>query len=178
MNDKIRPAVAADVPALRSLVNSAYRGSAARAGWTHEADLIEGEERIDEASLLAAVHDPNSEILIYEVNGALLGCVYLEQKIHTLYLGMLSVSPQQQDKGIGKHLLLAAEAYAVDHELPSVEMTVISIRDSLIQWYERRGYVKTQETRPFADDGRFGTPRTSIEFIVMRKELQNNGDLV
>jgi hypothetical protein len=30
-----------------------------------------------------------------------------------------------------------------------MEMTVIDSRDSLIAWYERRGYVRTGETRPF-----------------------------
>ena len=32
-----------DIPALVSLVESAYRGDASRAGWTTEADLLEGQ---------------------------------------------------------------------------------------------------------------------------------------
>ena len=42
----ISPAGEQDIPALTSLVNSAYRGDSARKGWTHEADLLGG-QRID-----------------------------------------------------------------------------------------------------------------------------------
>ena len=39
----IRPATAADIPALHALIESAYRGEVSRAGWTTEADLLDGQ---------------------------------------------------------------------------------------------------------------------------------------
>ena len=36
----IRIAGAADLPAIHALIECAYRGDSARAGWTHESDLL------------------------------------------------------------------------------------------------------------------------------------------
>ena len=47
----ILPAGLADIPELLPLVNSAFRGDSARRGWTHEADLLLGEQRTDAATL-------------------------------------------------------------------------------------------------------------------------------
>jgi hypothetical protein len=54
-----------------------------------------------------------------------------------------------------------------------MELTVIAQRLDLIAWYERRGYVRTGERRPFPyDDERFGIPlRPDLEFAVFRKPL-------
>ena len=54
-----------------------------------------------------------------------------------------------------------------------IEMTVVSIRDTLIAWYERRGYRRTGEVRPFPyDDARFGIPRRDdLAFVVLEKRF-------
>jgi hypothetical protein len=50
-------------------------------------------------------------------------------------------------------------------------MTVVSVRESLIAWYERQGYRRTGETECFPyDDGRFGAPlRPDLVFVVLEK---------
>jgi ribosomal protein S18 acetylase RimI-like enzyme len=167
----ISPTTEQDVPALNKLVNSAYRGESSRKGWTTEADLLEG-IRTDEEGLRAMVQNPAATLLKYEEAGNLLGCVYLEKKGDELYLGMLTVSPDAQANGIGKQLLTAAERIAVEKGCNKMTMTVISQRNELIAWYERRGYQKTGETQPFPmDDPRFGLPKQQLEFIVMKKAL-------
>jgi hypothetical protein len=52
-------------------------------------------------------------------------------------------------------------------------MTVIHLRDTLIAWYERRGYRRTGETEPFPyGDERFGIPRRDdLYFVVLEKAL-------
>jgi hypothetical protein len=46
------------------------------------------------------------------------------------------------------------------------------VRESLIAWYERRGYRRTGETEPFPRDTRFGEPqRPDLEFIMLEKDL-------
>ena len=54
-----------------------------------------------------------------------------------------------------------------------MEMTVIAQREDLIAWYERRGYTRTGETRPFPyGDERFGRPRRDdLVFVVLRKDF-------
>ncbi|HEY9661603.1 MAG TPA: GNAT family N-acetyltransferase, partial [Allocoleopsis sp.] len=87
-----------------------------------------------------------------------------------LYLGMLSVRPELQAQGIGKHLMMAAEEYALSLEISIICMRVIEGRKELIDWYERKGYKDTGEREPF-EDSEFGTARVPITFIVLQKEL-------
>lgn len=171
MEEKISVARVEDVPYLLKLINNAYRGEEAKKGWTHEADLIEGTIRTDATSLKELIQKPSAVILKCELNGNIAGCVFLEKKNERLYLGMLSVSPQIQAKGIGKKLLIAAEEHAKQVGCTYVEMTVISVRNELIAWYQRNGYVDTGKREPFPDDGKFGNPRQPLEFIYMQKQV-------
>ncbi|GGE96235.1 GNAT family N-acetyltransferase [Hymenobacter cavernae] len=165
------PATPADVPALVALVNSAYRGDESRKGWTTEADLLEG-IRTDADSLHEMLQTPTVTILkCTDAEEQLLGCVYLEKKAETLYLGMLSVKPGLQAQGIGKQLLQAGEAYAQQQHCQTVTMTVISVRHELIAWYERRSYRLTGATEPFPTSTKFGIPNQKLLFVVMEKSL-------
>ena len=170
----IEPSNSADLSALHRLVHSAYRGDSARAGWTHEADLLDG-QGTDEAALAEVLADPGQAILVARDDEVLAGCISVAAKDGGLaYIGMVTVDPQRQNSGLGRHLLEAAETYARDHfGCTRAEMTVIAVRIELIAWYERRGYAATGETRPFpAADPRFGLPRRDdLEFIVLDKAL-------
>jgi ribosomal protein S18 acetylase RimI-like enzyme len=106
-------------------------------------------------------------------NNHLIGCVYLQKQEEKLYLGMLTVSPEIQAKGIGKKLLKAAEEYAQTQDCKAITMTVISLRKELINWYERHGYRKTGQRKPFPNDPRFGIQKQPLEFIVMEKEFSS-----
>lgn len=175
MSDKhaFRAAVAADVPALIALVTSAYRGDASRAGWTTEADFLDG-NRIDADVLLADIARAQSRVLILENAGELLACAHVAIEDGAGYFGMFSVSPRLQGAGIGKSMLAEAERIVRDEwSTPIMRMTVIDIRDSLIAFYERRGYVRTGVTKPFPyGDPRFGIPlRDDLRFEVMEKVL-------
>lgn len=162
---------ATDIPALDKLVNSAYRGDSSKKGWTTEADLLDG-LRTNPESLKKMINEPGAVILKYaDKNGVLLACVYLKIKENNLYLGMLTVSPELQSKGIGKQLLIAAEAHAKEKGCQKITMTVISVRHELIAWYERHGYRATGETEPFPTEPEFGLPKTPIHFIVMEKNI-------
>jgi GNAT superfamily N-acetyltransferase len=147
---EIRIATPRDLPRLKPLVESAYRGAAARAGWTHEADLIEG-ERIAAEALAALVKAPNGRILVACDGAALHGCVNIADLGAGLaYLGLLCVDPQRQAAGLGKAIIAAAEALAAEaFGARRIEMTVIDRRAELIAYYERRGYRASGERRPF-----------------------------
>jgi ribosomal protein S18 acetylase RimI-like enzyme len=161
----------ADIPQLNSLVNGAYRGENAKKGWTHEADLIEGELRTDENVLRNMLANPDAVILKYTQDHKIIGCVYLEKRESHLYLGMLTVSPDVQARGIGKKLLHAAELYAEKTNCDLIEMTVITARTELLAWYERNGYHQTGKTKPFHTESRFGVPVQPVEFVVMEKRV-------
>jgi len=167
----VTKAVLTDVPQLNTLVNSAYRGETSKQGWTTEADLLDG-MRIDEEMLTAYFHDENITILKnIDENGVINGCVYLELRKPKLYIGMFSVSPTLQGKGIGRDLLLAAEEQARQLNIHTLSMTVISIRRELIDWYKRRGYQPTGEILPFHPGEKFGTARQHLELAVLEKNI-------
>lgn len=171
MSFSIEPAEINDAAALDHLVNSAYRGDSSRLGWTTEADLLDG-GRVDVASLEEILRSPGNKILKYLEGVQILGCVYLHRDDEKLYLGMLSVQPRDQNKGIGKKLLAAAEQEAVKLGCISIYMTVISIRKELINWYVRHGYRLTGEKKPFTiNDPRFGLPKSKLEFVVLEKKM-------
>lgn len=152
----IRLATAADIPTLRLLVERAYRGDSARGGWTHEAELLD-DERTDEQELAATLADPACRLIVAVDDGRFTGTVTITRKSDThAYLGMLCVDPDLQAAGLGRQLIAAAEAQAVrDFGVTFMEMTVIDRRAELIAWYERRGYVRTGEIRPFPMPGEY-----------------------
>lgn len=176
MNDDaltFRSAVATDVPALVALVTSAYRGDTSRAGWTTEADFLDG-NRIDPQVLLDDIARDRSRVLIAEREGALLACAHVALVDGAGYFGMFSVVPTLQGAGLGSRLLHEAERVVREEwHAPVMRMTVIDIRDSLIAYYERRGYVRTGMKKPFPyGDTRFGVPlRDDLRFEVLEKPL-------
>jgi len=168
---KITEVTLNDIPLLEKLINSAYRGESSKKGWTTEADFIGG-IRTDEDSLIEMIINPEAVILKYcDDDNRIQGCVYLEKKDKHMYLGMLTVSPVLQSKGIGKILMASAEEFARDRKCNEIVITVISIRHELIGWYERRGFLRTGEKKSFPSDMKFGIPRIPLELIVMKKKL-------
>lgn len=173
-----RKAAPADVPAIVALVESAYRGDASRAGWTTEADMLDG-QRVDPVGVGEIVAKAGGCILLaQEAAGShdlgLLACCHLERQGESCYFGMFSVRPTLQGGGLGKLMLAEAERIArAEWGSTRMEMTVISIRDELVAWYERRGYRRTGRFKPFPyGDERFGIPkRDDLRFELLEKRL-------
>ncbi len=161
-----------DVASLVTLMDSAYRGENSKKGWTSEADLFIGNKRTDDTTVANLIKKPGAVFLKYVNEEAELeGCVFLHNKNNRLYLGMFSVSPSTQGKGIGKKLLKAAEEHAREHNCSSIYMTVITVRENLIAWYEKHGYRKTGKMLPFPVEERFGIPTQPLEMLVLEKTL-------
>ena len=158
-----------DIHLLEPLVNQAYRGGEAAGGWTNEAHLISG-PRTSAFDLGECFRDG---VILKGVNdsGEIMGCVYLEQRGDTLYLGMLSVWPREQGAGIGKQFLAFAAARALALGCKAIRISVISVRSELIAWYERHGYVRTGEMEPFHAGERFGSMKVPLELVVLEKPV-------
>ncbi|WP_328744985.1 GNAT family N-acetyltransferase [Streptomyces sp. NBC_00285] len=168
-----RDATGADVDALVALVESAYRGDDSRAGWTTEADILDG-QRTDPEGVRAVVESPDSRLLTVERDGLLVACCQLEHRGTHAYFGMFAVSPVLQGGGLGKVIIAEAERIARETwGVTEMHMTVISVRDDLIAWYERRGYRRTGQMTPFPyGDERFGIPqRDDLQFELLVKPL-------
>ena len=168
-----RAAAPADIPALLDLIHSAYRGEPSRAGWTTEADLLDG-RRTDAPELAEQLADPARTVLLISDKVGALACAALTDLGSGLaYFGMFAVRPTAQGSGVGSYLLTCAEERARALGAVRMEMTVLSARTELLAWYARRGYRQTGRTRPFPyGDERFGLPRRGdLLFLVLESDL-------
>lgn len=159
----------ADLPEVVALMNRAYRGAK---GWALEDGYLKGDRiRLDDLRAELA-EKPAMQLLVWREAHALLGCVSLEPLADGVwYLGMLTVEPDTQAQQLGRRLLAAAEMRAVDAGASHIRLTVIWLRSTLIDWYQRRGYALTSETRPYPyGDDRWGVPqRDDLHFVVLEK---------
>lgn len=160
-----------DLNQIMTLVNQAYRGAAAP-GWTSESTLISG-SRINIQSLAEIAADGETVLLIAkDADHQVQGCVALRPtEDQQWYLSMLAVNPAAQSGGVGKSIVADAEQFAKERGARSIKISVIN---SLIAWYERRGYQKNGviEAFPYHDPS-VGTPlRDDLALVMMTKSLE------
>jgi predicted N-acetyltransferase YhbS len=169
---ELREATEAEYPEVVALTNRAFRHTGAGASWNVE-DVLEG-DRITDDLLREDVAAPGSKLLIWREGGEHIGHVRLEPKTDGVwYLGLLTVRPDRQDQQLGRRLLSASEDYARAQGGTRIRMRVVNARDTLIAWYQRRGYELTGETEPFPyDDERFGrATRDDLTFVVLERAI-------
>ncbi|HZT66820.1 MAG TPA: N-acetyltransferase [Acidimicrobiales bacterium] len=163
-----RRAGPADIAAVVDLVEEAFRGHASRAGWTTEADLLDG-QRTDVRQVGALIGD--ERLLLAEVGAELLGCCQLGPEGPTAaHLGMLSVRPGRQGAGVGRALVAEAQRAARSwFGADEIRVLVIAQRIELIRWYEKLGFRLTGAAAPFPyGDTRYGLPRRpDLHFVEM-----------
>jgi N-acetylglutamate synthase-like GNAT family acetyltransferase len=153
---EVRRAETQDTEAITAMINAAFRQA--------ESFFIEG-DRIDVMSIRALME--KGQFLVAEDNGALSACVYVEQRGERAYLGLLSVKPTLQKKGIGSSLMNAAESHCMKLGSRFMDLRIVNLRTENHAFYTRRGYVETG-TEPFPLEL---TPKLPCHFINMSKSL-------
>src|SRR5262249_55950855 len=141
---------------LADLVNSAYRGAGGRRGWTHEAELIAG-HRVSLKDIAAMIDAGPSAILIRrsDYTPPRLACTAVAtSSADRCPISMPAVAPEPQGAGLGRALLGDAEEFGASKGGTMAMITVVEQRESLIAWYERRGYRRPGgfEALPYGDD--------------------------
>ena len=145
----LRRAGPADAATLKPLIEGGYRGSSARRGWTHEADIVE-DERIGAGELAAMLADPAIHFLIAEKDSQPVGCIAVTDKAEArAYFGLLCVDPPMQSSGLGSRLIRESEELARGLGARIMEISVIEDREELIAMYQRKGYRDTGRRDPF-----------------------------
>jgi len=154
-----------------NLVNIAYRGDV---GWTKETDIVEG-DRTTILEIKAEIQKDNSFLLIALQDNEVISCVCLEKEDDQVYIGLFSVHPDLQGKGVGKNILLEAEEYAFSTlQVSKLVMVVVSQRVELISYYERRGYIKTGRVEEYPKHLNVGVPKSeglTIEYLEKKSFL-------
>ncbi|MBD3610163.1 MAG: GNAT family N-acetyltransferase, partial [Gammaproteobacteria bacterium] len=157
-NITIRPALETDSEHIITLVNDAYRGASGQLGWTHEAALLGG-TRLKPKHISESLQQADKLILVVEGTESILACIQLENKVDHAFLGMFAVAPESQAQGIGSQLLEHAEQYCFKNwNIHHLNMLVVSGRDELVAYYQRRGYQSKGTYAEFPVHLDVGTP--------------------
>lgn len=150
-----------DAEQISALVNSAYRGESSKQGWTTEADLLVG-RRTDTEEVLRLISSDESIFLLCKAEAKLLGSVHLQKQAEQVCLSMLAVNPLLQGRGVGKQLLEAAELTAQQTwAVSKLVMDVITCRNELVEFYERRGYRRTGISKAFPVNPELWIPKVA-----------------
>ena len=164
--DGPRLATPNDAPALVDLINRAFR--------------IERSFKNGDRTDLTQVHEKlaTGSFFVIEDQGELVGCIYTEVaqsgNPHTLasgegagYIGMLAIDPGQQGRGLGRQLMLFAEAELARRGCTRVQIRIINVRSELYDFYGRMGYRETGTT-PYPAPERVSRP---IHFVNLEKGI-------
>jgi len=151
----IRQAQSADISALATLINAAFRV---------EQPFIEG-DRINPDAVLTYMQ--KGKFLLADDASGLAGCVYVELRGDRGYLGLLGVDPARQGAGLGRKLMDAAENYFRETGCCAIDLRIVSARAPLPAFYRHLGYVETG-TAPIPSNVPTKVP---CHYIVMSKPI-------
>ncbi len=126
----IRMAVPADAARITAVINAAFRIA--------EGFFIDG-NRITQAEVERSL--TKGAFIVSEHGDTMSGCVYVEMRGERSYLGLLSVDPSSQQGGLGSLLMREAEKYCRERGSRAMDILIVSLREDLPAFYEKRGYV-------------------------------------
>lgn len=161
-----------DAQEVAAMINSAYRGESSRAGWTTEADLLDG-LRTTTPEIASIIKREDAFVLIGVLNDQIVATICCELQIiageSTAHFGMIAVKPALQSRGYGTEVIQAAEAMTLRQwRVAGFHMAVISIRNELIAFYERLGFMRTGEFKDFPTEPTLWQPKVeglNLEYL-------------
>ena len=162
-----------DAQAIAALINSAYRGETSRAGWTTEADILDG-VRTTTQEIASLIKREDAFILVGVLRDQIVATICCERQDaygrNIAHLGMIAVKPTLQNKGYGTTMIQAAEAMtAREWRVVGFHMAVITLREELIAFYERLGFARSGEFKNFPENSALWQPKVAgltLEYLV------------
>lgn len=128
----VRPANAADLTAVRAIVDAAYRSYIPRLGRPPGPMLDDYARRIADGQVWLLVSPDD-----------VLGVLVLEQSPDGLLLDNIAIAPDQQGKSHGRRLLEFAEAEAIRRGWREIRLYTNALMTENIALYRRIGYAET-----------------------------------
>ncbi|MFB7866433.1 GNAT family N-acetyltransferase [Streptomyces sp. NPDC056069] len=126
-----RPAVAADVPAVKAVIDAAFHHYIERIG------LVPAPMREDHAANVAAGR-------VFVAGEPVAGLVVVVPEADHLYLDTIAVHPDAQGTGLGRTLMTWVEERARELGLPEVRLLTNAMMWENQKLYERYGYEVTE----------------------------------
>jgi ribosomal protein S18 acetylase RimI-like enzyme len=158
-----------DAISIAELVNSAYRGEISRAGWTTEADLLDG-LRITTPEVATLIKREDAFVLVGVLRDQIIASIACEHLENTAKFGLIAVKPTLQNKGYGREMIKAAEAItAREWRVAGFYMSVFTLRTELIEFYERLGFERSGQFEDFPENPALWQPKVqtlALEYLV------------
>ena len=132
MSDTVTTRIAnpGDIAAIVALLNAAF---------AMERDFIDKDRT--SAPEIERYMTTGTFLVVDDDAGRLAACVYLEQRGHRLYLGMLAVDPSRQGSGLGRRMMTAAETQAAALGCHAIDIRIVDRRTELPPFYKALGFV-------------------------------------
>ena len=150
----IRDADEFDIASIEELIETGYRKKSSTKGWTTEFALIDG-DRLQDGEIAAALADNKNKFFVASDNdkseNKIVGVICVTKNNDWIEFGKFTVSPDYQGHGIGKKLMSAVEKYVSEvWKSDNLKLSVITIRQELIDFYARFGFKDTGQRLEFA----------------------------
>ncbi|MFJ8791643.1 GNAT family N-acetyltransferase [Streptomyces sp. NPDC102462] len=123
-NDAVRPAHAADVPAVRAVTDAAYRP------YIERIEVVPQPMEADHAANVA-------QGKVFVTGDPVIGLVVVEARPDHLFLDSIAVRPDAHGRGVGRRLLRFVDAHARARQLPEIRLYT-----NALMWENRRIYPK------------------------------------
>jgi predicted N-acetyltransferase YhbS len=155
---EIRQATETDAAHITAVINRAF-GKA-------EHFFVEG-DRIRVEEVLVSLR--TGAFIVAENDGEMIGCVYVEPRGERAYLGLLSVNPEQQQRGVGLLLMRSGEKLCFEAGCRFMDIKIVNLRTELPGYYRKFGYTENGSS-PFPPEVETKVP---CYFIDMSKPLSS-----
>lgn len=162
-----------NVPAATIVVNDAYRSEG---GWTTEKDIISG-LRCTEEDMVQFITEngkPNTLLFAFK-NNFVAGTIKINpshESPNEAEVGLFSVSPLHQSRGIGRKLICQAMSEMTKLGFDTAVIQVLENRPEIISWYRKLGFEKTGERIPFGWPEKLKVLE-DIHVLILKKTLLN-----
>ncbi|KAI8972510.1 acyl-CoA N-acyltransferase [Pilobolus umbonatus] len=151
------------------VVNLAYRSEG---GWTTEKSIVKGERCTleDIEGFILNNGKPNTLLFAYD-NDKVIGTVQIQPWPTTTdaEIGLFSVHPQYQSRGIGGQLVRRAMDEMKSLGYKNAMMHVLDNRPEILQWYQKLGFKDTGERSPFVWVDKLLVD--NVQFVTLKKAL-------
>ncbi|KAI8379058.1 acyl-CoA N-acyltransferase [Radiomyces spectabilis] len=156
------------------VVNDAYRSEG---GWTTEKDMVKGDRASVEDIENAVRCNGKPNFLMYAFERSdhgeelVVGTIQIQpcNGGTEAEIGLFSVSPAHQSRGIGGKLLSAALQKMEQLGYENAVIQVLENRQDILAWYQKMGFVKTGERMPFVWPEKLKIQ--GLHFLILKKPM-------
>ncbi|KAM0355159.1 hypothetical protein ACHAPU_001022 [Fusarium lateritium] len=174
-NFHVRVATTEDAPRIQDIIHAAFRFTDASIDWIGSPELAATFD-IPIGIITDRITTQDNVFLVASdtPNGSIMGCVNVFKKTPGFgRLALLAVDPTLQRSGLGRKMVVYGEEYLTrELGVEKIGLNALWTRKQLIQWYEKQGYVRTDEITKLPLERRaFGETDEEILLVEMEKNF-------